>query len=182
MLRRIIQSVAVCSLLVATMFTPINQQPPIQKEEPIIKERIVVTPQEYTSSPAKHIEVKTLTKSTTIGVSESDIDLLALVTMAEAEGESERGKRLVISTILNRMDSEHFPDTIKEVVYQPNAFSCMWDGRIERCYVQEEIRQLVVEELQSRTDNDVIFFRAGGYSDYGIPMFAEGGHYFSSYH
>lgn len=181
MFKRIIQSVAVCSLSIIMMFAPINQQPPITKEEPIIKERIIVKPQEHKGIPARHIEIKTLTKSKTIGVSKEEIDLLALVTMAEAEGESERGKRLVISAILNRVDSEYFPDTIKEVVYQPSAFSCMWDGRIEKCYVQDEIRQLVVEELQNRTDEDVIFFRAGRYSDYGIPMFAEGGHYFSSY-
>ena len=33
--------------------------------------------------------------------SEEDIELIALVTMAEAEGEPEEGKRLVIDTILN---------------------------------------------------------------------------------
>ena len=37
-------------------------------------------------------------------LSEEDISLIALVTMAEAEGECEKGKRLVIDTILNRMD------------------------------------------------------------------------------
>lgn len=52
-------------------------------------------------------------------LSEEDISLIALVTMAEAEGECEKGKRLVIDTILNRMDSEHFPDTAYDVIYQP---------------------------------------------------------------
>ena len=33
-------------------------------------------------------------------LSEEDISLIALVTMAEAEGECEKGKRLVIDTIL----------------------------------------------------------------------------------
>lgn len=37
-------------------------------------------------------------------MAEEDINLIALVTMAEAEGESELGKRLVIDTILNRID------------------------------------------------------------------------------
>lgn len=114
-------------------------------------------------------------------MSEEDIRLIALVTMAEAEGESEYGKRLVIDTILNRMDHERFPDTASGVIYQKNQFSSMWNGRVDRCYVRDDICQLVREELQSRTNYDVVFFTAGGYGRYGTPMFSEGNHYFASY-
>lgn len=112
---------------------------------------------------------------------EEDIELIALVTMAEAEGECEEGKRLVIDTILNRVDSEHFPNTVYEVIYQPSQFSSMWNGRVERCEVIEDICQLVREELVSRTNDDVMFFTAGEYSAYGVPMFQIEHHYFSSY-
>lgn len=37
-----------------------------------------------------------------------EIELMAIVTMAEAEGESEYGKRLVIDTILNRVEQDGF--------------------------------------------------------------------------
>lgn len=114
-------------------------------------------------------------------VTDEDVDLLALVTMAEAEGESEYGQRLVIDTILNRVDHEKFPDTIKDVIYQKNAFTSMWNGRVDRCVVRDDIRQLVIEELESRTNSDIIFFMAGQYSIYGTPLFQEGNHYFSSY-
>ncbi len=110
-----------------------------------------------------------------------DISLIALITMAEAEGECEEGKRLVIDTILNRIDSEHFPNNTYDVVYQENQFSSIWNGRIDRCEVRDDICQLVMEELQSRTNMDVIFFTAGEYSKYGVPMFQLGNHYFSSY-
>ena len=110
-----------------------------------------------------------------------EIELLALVTMAEAEGEPEEGKRLVIDTILNRVDSPHFPNTIEGVIYQEGQFSSMWDGRINICYVKEDICQLVREELQSRSNYDVMFFRTGYYSKYGTPMFQVGHHYFASY-
>lgn len=113
-------------------------------------------------------------------MSEEDIDLLALVTMAEAEGEPEEGQRLVIDTVLNRVDSEHFPDTVHGVVYQKNHFSSMWDGRVEQCYVMDDIRNLVLEELESRTNSEVVYFRTGKYSKYGSPMFKVGAHYFSS--
>lgn len=112
---------------------------------------------------------------------QEDIDLIALVTMAEAEGECEEGKRLVIDTILNRMDSEHFPDTAYDVIYQKNQFSSMWNGRVDRCYVMDEIVQLVREELKDRTNYEVMFFNAGHYSAYGVPMFQVEHHYFSSY-
>lgn len=112
---------------------------------------------------------------------EEDIELIALVTMAEAEGECEEGKRLVIDTILNRMDSEHFPDSAYDVIYQPNQFSSMWNGRVERCEVRKEICQLVREELDSRLNHQVMFFTAGDYGKYGVPMFQVENHYFSSY-
>lgn len=114
-------------------------------------------------------------------LSEEDINLIALVTMGEAEGEPELGKRLVIDTILNRVDDEHFPDTVHDVIYQPNQFSVMWNGRLDRCYVMPEIVELVKEELENRTNRECVFFMAGGYSKYGKPLFQECCHYFSSY-
>ena len=116
-----------------------------------------------------------------IGLSTEEIELIALVTMAEAEGEPEEGKRLVIDTILNRIDFGEFPSTVTEVIYQPEQFSSMWNGRIDECYVMEEICQLVEEELKYRLNNEVMFFTAGGYGKFGTPMFQVGNHYFSSY-
>lgn len=117
----------------------------------------------------------------TFDISREEIELIALATMAEAEGECEEGKRLVIDTILNRADSGYFPDTIHGVVYQKNQFTSMWNGRADRCYVKEDIVQLVEEELVSRYNSDVVFFRTKRYSSYGEPMFQVGNHYFSSY-
>lgn len=111
-------------------------------------------------------------------VSDEEIELIALVTMAEAEGESEEGKRLVIDTILNRVDSNRWPNTITEVIYQPNQFTSMWNGRVDRCYVREDICELVREELISRTNDEVVYFTAGGYGRYGVPTIQVGNHYF----
>lgn len=115
------------------------------------------------------------------GITEEEIELIALVTMAEAEGESELGKRLVIDTILNRVDSElgYMPDTVTEVIYQPDQFSSMWNGRVDKCHVLEDIVQLVREEIKSRTNYDVLYFHAKKYGKFGTPMFSEGNHYFS---
>lgn len=113
-------------------------------------------------------------------IPESDIRLLALLTMAEAEGECEMGKRLVIDTVLNRVDAPYWSDTVEGVIYQKGQFTSMWNGRADRCYVRDDIYQLVLEELESRTNSDCVYFRAGHYSAYGTPMFRVENHYFSS--
>ena len=114
-------------------------------------------------------------------MSEEDMNLIALVTMAEAEGESELGKRLVIDTILNRIDHPNWPNNGREVIYQKSQFTSVWNGRIERCYIRDDILNLVKEELKLRTNTSCLFFRTGKYSSYGVPLLQEGNHYFSSY-
>lgn len=135
----------------------------VQEEEKA--EEIVVEPIEEESYP----------------MSEEDMNLISLVTMAEAEGESELGKRLVIDTILNRIDHPNWPNSGREVIYQKSQFTSVWNGRIERCYVRDDILNLVKEELKSRTNTSCLFFRTEKYSSYGTPLLKEGNHYFSSY-
>lgn len=112
---------------------------------------------------------------------EWEIILIARLTEAEAGGEPVEGQRLVIDTVLNRMDHWAFPDTVYDVIYQPYHFSPVWSGGIN-CYTgRADLIELVREEMIERTDYDVIFFQAGGYSMYGVPMYQVGHHYFSSY-
>lgn len=163
----------------------INTEEPVQNVETVkMEHEVSIKPVNYSSNPAKAVEFKTLVKSSSIEVerfSEEDIELIALVTMAEAEGESEEGKRLVIDTILNRVDSElsYMPDTVYDVVYQKSAFSSMWNGRVDRVEVTDEVVQLVREEIEDRTNYDVLYFHANKYGKYGTPLFSEGNHYFS---
>jgi N-acetylmuramoyl-L-alanine amidase len=76
-------------------------------------------------------------------ISRKEIELLALLVMAEAEGEPERGQRLVIDTVLNRVDSGYFPDNIHDVIYQPYQYSAMHGARVRRCEVREEFHRPV---------------------------------------
>lgn len=133
-----------------------------------------ITPKKSEVAPQGHMSQLTL-------YSEEDIELIALVTIAEAEGEDNMGKRLVIDTILNRVDNENFPDTLYDVIYQRYHFSCVWNGRMERCSVNSEVCDLVRSELSERTNSDVLFFQSGGYSKYGKPLFKLGNHYFSGW-
>ena len=71
--------------------------------------------------------------------SSSDLYLLAKCVYAEARGESYTGKVAVAAVILNRVEHPSFPNTIAGVVYQPWAFTAVYDGQInlepdQECY------------------------------------------------
>lgn len=151
------------------------------KKDIIIQSRIEAEPIIISEQPFDEAVSAVVEIEDEIALSNEEIELIALVTMAEAEGECEEGKRLVIDTILNRVDSENFPNTVYEVIYQPSQFSSMWNGRVDRCEVREDIRQLVREEGKERINYEVMFFTAGNYGKYGTPMFQVQNHYFSSY-
>jgi N-acetylmuramoyl-L-alanine amidase len=48
----------------------------------------------------------------------------------EARGEKMQGKIAVGAVVLNRVESQQFPNTLTEVIFQPNAFTCVQDGQI----------------------------------------------------
>lgn len=115
------------------------------------------------------------------GYSKEEVELLALLTIAEAEGEGEYGQRLVIDTVLNRVDHPNFPDTIYDVIYQPYHFESVWNGRMDRCKITTAMLDLVQEEMTNRSNCKVIFFQTKTYSQYGSPLLKVGNHYFSEY-
>lgn len=112
---------------------------------------------------------------------QGELALVAAVAWAEAEGEDLMGKRLVVDTILNRVESQDFPNTITEVVFQRNAFAPVMDGRLLEAYqhVTAEEYEAVTMELEHRQDPNVLYFTAGEYSSYGTPLYRYGNHYFS---
>lgn len=72
-----------------------------------------------------------ITSSSGLGsFSSADIDLLAKVISAESRGEPYAGQVAVGAVILNRMEHPSFPNTLSGVIYQPGAFSCLYDGGI----------------------------------------------------
>lgn len=66
--------------------------------------------------------------------SQEDLDLLSRVIYAEVGCTwiPDWVQRMVGSVVLNRVESPYYPDTIKEVVYQPGQYSPTWDGSIRK--------------------------------------------------
>lgn len=64
--------------------------------------------------------------------SETDLDLLARVVRAEAQGEPYDGQVAVAAVVLNRVSHPEFPNTIPGVVYEPLAFSVVANGQVNK--------------------------------------------------
>lgn len=65
-----------------------------------------------------------------IYLTRDDINLMAAVVYGESKGEPYDGKVAVASVILNRVVNYKFPNSVKEVITQKNAFSCVRNGQI----------------------------------------------------
>lgn len=61
---------------------------------------------------------------------QDDVYWLARAVYGEARGESYRGQVAVAAVILNRVDSSAFPNTVKGVIFEHLAFTCVADGQI----------------------------------------------------
>ena len=88
----------VCSAEQVNRYEYIEIQPTL-KAEPI--DPIVIISEQPLEETVSAVEIEEYVEDTLLPL--EDIELIAIVTMAEAEGECEEGKRLVIDTILNRV-------------------------------------------------------------------------------
>lgn len=61
---------------------------------------------------------------------ENDLNILASAIYGEGRGEPYTGQVAIGSVILNRVESDQFPNTVSNVVYQSGAFDSVRDGQI----------------------------------------------------
>lgn len=87
-----------------------------------------------------------------IALTGKDYEILLRIVEAEAGSEDERGKLLVANVVLNRVNSEVFPDTVEQVVYQEAdgkaQFSPVANGMIQKVTVGPETKRAVERALQ----------------------------------
>lgn len=85
-------------------------------------------------------------------------DLLARLVEAEAKGESYAGKVAVATVVLNRVESDEFPDTLHNVIHDGIQFSPVLNGTINQP-ASEESKRAVNEALAFQGyDNESLFF------------------------
>jgi len=102
-----------------------------------------------------------------------EIVLIATVAQSEAGNQTELGRRLVIDCILNRVETDEFPDTVSSVILQRGQFTS------RRLSPPPEVIKWAAYEIYFRTNSEVLWFRTGQYHEYGEPICQEGSHYFS---
>lgn len=137
---------------------------------------VIISDVPETTAAAEVIEVET------IRISDTERDILARLVWSEAENQDMTGKELVACVVLNRVEQDEFPDTITEVVFEPYSFTPVWNGRYDEseeadltdCYIA------VDNVLETRTDDEIVYFCSGGFSKYGTPAYKYGDHYFST--
>ena len=62
-------------------------------------------------------------------LNKSEMDVLARLIHSEARGEPYKGQVAVGAVVMNRIQSNLFPNNIREVVFQPGAFTAVDDGQ-----------------------------------------------------
>lgn len=90
--------------------------------------------------------------------------ILERIVEAEAAGQGLRGKRYVADVILNRVDSNKFPNSVKKVVFATGQFQPVSNGRYYSVTVSEETKTAVAQAILSNdTSNGALYFmnRAG---------------------
>lgn len=104
-------------------------------------------------------------------------DYLCQCVEAEAGDQDYLGKCYVVDVILNRVDSDEFPDNVVDVINEPRQFEVVLNGRINKVEVTESTRQAVMEELIDRKNYEILFFCMWKF-DWCEFLFKHGDHYF----
>ena len=91
---------------------------------------------------------------------DEEIDQLCRIAQAEAGNQTEDGMWLVMSVVINRVNSEDFPMTISAVLQQPGAFSAVKNGSFDRAEPSEECLQAYERIASGDIAPEIIAFEA----------------------
>ncbi len=92
---------------------------------------------------------------------DEESQMLLKLAMAEAEDQGVLGKAIVMNVVKNRVDSEAFPDSIEDVIFEPKQFSPVWDGRYDEAVPDAECYE-ALEMVLNYWDgsNGALYFEA----------------------
>lgn len=110
-----------------------------------------------------------------------EFDLMAACVMAESGGEDFETQYWVAETILNRVDSNSYPDTIQEVILDPGEFEVVAIGTIWTVKPTDSVYEAVQSALEEDSvPKDILYFTSEGYLPGTEPYRKIGNMYFST--
>lgn len=158
--------------IMATPAFKLNLQEALaEREEPALQEQVSRDGMvQAVSSGQLIIFYEVLEKKWKYDISEEDYEVLLRIVEAEAGSEDIEGRMLVAGVVLNRVNSELFPDTVKEVVFQREngraQFSPAYSGRYDRVTVSEETVEAVERVLCGEDISEgALYFAARKYAN-----------------
>lgn len=97
-------------------------------------------------------------KREVINISNDELLLLSKLITGEARGESYEGQVAVAAVVINRVKDSRFPNSIKDVIYQKNAFSVVNDGSINMQYTESAYKAAQEALYGQDPTNEAIYF------------------------
>lgn len=144
------------------------------------------------ASGQRVVDYGVLEKELAYELDEKDYETLLRIVESEAGGEDEDGRLLVANVVLNRVNSERFPNTVTEVVFQRekgvSQFSPAGSGRIWSVQISEQTVKAVQRALEGEDiSQGALYFAARKYAasdrmrwfdEHLTFLFKHGGHEF----
>ncbi len=146
----------------------------------------ITTTEENTAVSENTTESETEPENT-ITYSDDDLYYLAAAVCREAGGESEEIQLLVANVIMNRVNSDIYPDTIHEVLTQYKQYGTMWrDGITFPSWATEEVKEQCYSVAKrilegERFCPENVLFQAEFKQGSGIYKYFDEGYYFCYY-
>ena len=112
-----------------------------------------------------------------------DVQELARIIWWEARGDTEEGQLAVANVVLNRVKSDKFPDTIREVIRQPGQFTPTENPNYDRVEIPPAFEAIALRALSGESAvccENVVFFSVGR-ARYMAEHFKLGAHVFGHY-
>lgn len=118
-------------------------------------------------------------------ITDEEIEMLKYIVEQETRGGSYKHKCIVTNVILNRVEDKRFPNTVKEVLFQKNQFSSLWNYYQKRREPDEKTERAVNDVLNGRVEdesNGSLYFHSmksdGWFSSLSFVMEIEGHRFF----
>lgn len=143
-------------------------------------------------SEQRVVDYSVVEKTPLYEFSDDEMEVLLRIVEAEAGSEDEDGRLLVANVILNRVESDRFPDNVTDVVFQQSGgvtqFSPVASGRYYKVKISEETVSAVGRALMGEDiSQGALFFASRKYAgsekmrwfeEKLTFLFAHGGHEF----